>query len=149
MPQDILDIFSIFRLIWLPYSHKGYSYKRLCILGLDSKFEWPNWKLQRIPMFSLRKWSLQRWVFAGNIIIFQRQKCQSRVIKNRISRNTLFFYKNNFIRTLGWDFAQSWSKIKNNLRTFEAETLKIWQKSWEIDIWGKIKKNLRTFEAEI
>ena len=29
----------------------------------------------------------------------------------------LFFYKNNFIRTPGWDFAQIWGKIKNNLRT--------------------------------
>ena len=32
--------------------------------------------------------------------------------------HTLFlFYKNNFIRTPGWDFAQIWGKIKNNLRT--------------------------------
>ena len=39
------------------------------------------------------------------------------------------FYKNNFIRLQGGDFAQSWGKIKINLRTFEAETLKILQKS--------------------
>ena len=54
---------------------------------------------------------------------------------------TLFLYKNNFIRTPGWDFAQIWGKVKNNLRTFEAETLKICQKSYKID---RLKVKLRT-----
>ena len=60
------------------------------------------------------------------------------------------FYKNNFLRTRDWDFAQSWGKIKNNLKTSEAETLKICQKklrNWKN--WRKIKNQLRTFEAEI
>ena len=39
------------------------------------------------------------------------------------------FIRNNFKRTQGLDFAQSLGKIKNNLRAFEDETLKIWQKA--------------------
>ena len=42
---------------------------------------------------------------------------------------SLFFIRNNFKRTQGLDFAQSLGKIKNNLRAFEDETLKIWQKA--------------------
>ena len=38
---------------------------------------------------------------------------------NRFEALHSFFYKNNFIRT-GWDFAQIWGKIKNNLRTMSG-----------------------------
>ena len=45
-----------------------------------------------------------------------------------------FFYKNNFIRTPGWDFAQIWGKIKNNVRTMPG---------WSFELFHIFKNNLR------
>ena len=44
---------------------------------------------------------------------------------------TLFsFYKNNFIRTPGWEFAQNGRQIKNNLRT-----------TWDSILWVLLCKS--------
>ena len=89
---------------------------------------WTNGKktVKIIKQRVLETFALNFWTLLLHIK-FQKMSCFWEKVWRAYVRTTLFsFYKNNFIRTPGWEFSQNGRQIKKNLRTTWGS------KSWDL-----------------